>query len=125
MATLPLRYTLELAGAWIPLREVRGEERLSTPFRIEMRFRLPEAQELDPEQAVKQPATLWLDRDRPLRRVDGLVTEVIVEATVRGTPEVRLWLEPRLSLGRHRKDVRLFRDQTVPEIVTQVLAAIG
>src|SRR6185436_7413801 len=40
-------------------------------------------------------------------------------------PELILVIEPQLALARHRTDIRLFRDQTVPEIVTQVLAGFG
>jgi type VI secretion system secreted protein VgrG len=121
----PLRYWIELGGHAFPAREVRGREGVSSPFRFEVRFHAPEGEAPDPDEVCKKPASIVLRREQNLRAVDGIVTEVGVGAAIRGAPEVVVVVEPRFTLSRFRSDVRLFRDRTVPEIVTEVLAAIG
>jgi type VI secretion system secreted protein VgrG len=121
----PLRYWVDVAGRSFSCREVKGEERLSTPFRLDLRFVVSDGVPLDPADIVRKPATVRLERDVHVRSIEGLVTEVSVGAVKRGAPEVHLVIEPSLALLRHRTDIRLFRQKTVPEIVTEVLSRFG
>src|SRR5690242_4670416 len=106
-ASTPVRYAIELGGRTFAARSVRGEEALSTPFRFEVRFYVRPDIDCSPERLVKGPATLVLHDDiGEKRRIDGVVTDVALGATVRGNPEVRLTIEPRLALARHRSDMR-------------------
>lgn len=126
MSKQPLRYFVELGGTTFPVRDLRGEEGMSRTFRFEASFVLDDpASDLDPDDVVKTPAALLLQREGVVRRIEGLVTEVTLGAAIRGAPEVTLVLEPRLSLLRHRRDIRLFRDQSVPEMVRDVVSALG
>ena len=121
----PLRYWVDVAGRSFSCREVKGEERMSAPFRLELRFVIPDGAPLSPADIVRKPATVRLERDVHIRSIEGLVTEVSVGAVKRGAPEVHLVIEPSLALLRHRTDIRLFRQKTVPEIVTEVLSRFG
>jgi type VI secretion system secreted protein VgrG len=126
MSHEPLRYFAEIAGGTFEAREVRGVEALSTAFRFEAVWNLPRGVEPpDPDEVVGTSGSLRLLRGAHVRNVDGVVTDFSVSATARGTPEVRAVLEPRFALTRLRKDIRIFRDKTVPEIVTEVLAGHG
>jgi type VI secretion system secreted protein VgrG len=121
----PLRYWIELDGASYPVREVRGFEAVSEPFRLEARFALEEARQMDPESLVGSDVALQLVRAAAVRTIHGVVTDISVGATTPGAPEVIVVLEPRFALTRLRQDIRLFREKTVPEIVTEVLQGHG
>jgi type VI secretion system secreted protein VgrG len=122
----PIRYWIELDGGLFEAREVRGEEALSRPFRFEVELPLPRgAEPPDPDRVVGTPASLQLHRAGHVRAIDGVVTEVSVGASARGVPDVRLVLEPRFALARLRRDLRVFRNQSVPEIVVEVLSGHG
>ncbi len=132
MADHPLTYSIELPGFEILVRELRGTERLSAPFALEARFALdpqtmtglPEA--FDPEALVKANATIVMKRgDVVVRRVEGIASKVHLGCSLSGVPEVMVVVEPRLALLRHRADVRIHRDLTVPQIVREVVEALG
>ena len=129
-----LQYYVQLTGGgqvWqFPAREVRGTEHISRPWRLEIAFALKAlvglAEALDPDDVVREPIAISLMRNRTVERViTGIVTDISVTATAAGTPEVRLIAEPRMSLLRHRSDVRIHRNLTVPQIVTEVCEALG
>jgi type VI secretion system secreted protein VgrG len=128
-AAEPLRYVIDLGGRAHEAREVEGRERVSTPFRLDVRFVVDDARlasALDPEALAGEPVALRLERGgRVARSIDGVATEVAIGASARGAHEVHVVVEPRLALARHRRGNRVFRDRTVPEIVVEVLAAIG
>jgi type VI secretion system secreted protein VgrG len=122
----PLRYFLEAGGQLHEVRELRGSEKVSGTFRFEIHFGVEEAHMADPDELVKGDAALVLMRDgREVRRIDGILTDIAVGAVIRGVYDVEMVLEPRLALARFRTDLRVFRDMTVPEIVTDTLSQIG
>lgn len=122
----PLRYFIETAGQLHEVRELKGKEKVSTTFRFEVRFAVPLLQMPDPDELIKTDAALLLMRDGLVcRRIDGILTDVGVGASIRGVHEVELVLEPRLTLARLRTDLRVFRNKSVPEIVTETLSQIG
>ena len=121
-----LRYWIEIGGATFELAELSGREAMSRPFRFEARFTVEQHAAFDPEGLVRAPAALVLARDgAPLRRIGGIVTDVSIDAGARRPPSVRVVVEPRLALARFRTDIRVFRDKSAPEIVGEVLAALG
>ena len=122
----PLRYYVEVNGLRYLVRELTGIERVSSTFRFEIRFAVELLEMPDPDALVKENGAVLLVRDGVVvRRIDGIFTDVAVGASIRGVHEVELTLEPRLSLARYRKDLRVFRNKTVPEIVTETLSQIG
>lgn len=122
----PLLYWLQLAGGEHAVREIEGREAMSAPFRFELRFTVEGGLWADPEDLLKQSALIRMERGgEHIRAVAGIVTEIVAEAKVRGVTEVSAVIEPQLALLRHRTDTRVFRDQSVPEIVTEVLRTAG
>jgi len=120
----PLRYVVRLGGNLSPVRWVRGFERMNEPFRIE--FSIPDADWLVAGDVVNSEMSLQLERPGVHTRViTGVATDVRSNATARGSRLAVVTLEPRLALTRLRQDIRVFRDKTVPQIVTEVLAHYG
>jgi len=128
MSEITLQYGLELNGERYLARVVKGEEGLSMPFRIEIAFAIDEQDPLDPDAVLRSDAALLLLRQSEERRITGIVTSMTRKATRRGHAgggEVLIVLEPKLSLLRHRSDIRVFRTKTVPEIVREVMQGLG
>lgn len=123
---LPLMYWLDLGGQRFEVREVRGVEAMSTPFRFEIAFAEDEGAAIDPDAVIRTQAVLHLMRG-PVeeRHVQGIVTSISVGVAKKRAPEIRLVLEPRLALARFRQDIRVFRKKTAPEIVVEVLSGLG
>lgn len=131
----PLRYFVEIAGRRYEVRDVEGRETISKPFHFELAFALVDTMRrdaaqgrdvLDPDDLVKTEVTLLLERDGVLERaIHGLVFEARLHATLTGVPDLQLVVKPGLSLLQHRTDIRVFRNKTAPQIVTEVLAAFG
>jgi type VI secretion system secreted protein VgrG len=122
----PIVYRLDVGSDVFQVREISGREAISTPFRLEVRFTSEEGLREDPEELLTRGAVVRMVRDGVhVRGVAGVITEVSASAVIRGATEIRVVVEPQLALLRHRRDSRIFRDKTVPEIVEQVLAAVG
>ena len=97
----PLRYFIESGAGLHEVREVTGHEKVSTPFRFDIHFAVPLLEMPDPDALVKTDAALLLMRDGVVvRRIDGILTDVAVGASIRGVHEVDMVLEPRVSLAR-------------------------
>lgn len=125
-AKKPLRYFIELGGQSYEVRELQGKEAVSTPFRIEAGFVAGTAFPPDPDELIKSEAVIVLRRDEEIvRQIHGIVTEISASATIKGVSDLHVVIEPRLSLARHRTDLRVFRNMTVPEMVVDVLSQIG
>ncbi len=132
MSNHPLTYDLEVAGYVLRVREVKGAEELSRAFRLELRFVLDPQSMLGapegffPDALIKKSAVVLLHRQgMPVRRISGVVTEVELEATIAGDPEVLVVVEPRFALLKRRIDIRNHRNMTAPDIVTEVCEALG
>ena len=132
MSKQALKYAVELDDYRFWVREVRGSEALSQPWRLELRFLLdPQTMrgnpdDFDPDGALKQEATVVMEREGQVeRRICGVVSEARLSSSLRGAPEVLLVLEPRFALLRQRQDLRVHRNQTAVEIVCEVVAALG
>ena len=131
MAREPLRYFLELLGQSYEVRSIKGEERISATHKFELLFNVESTDPIHPDMVVSGPATLVLMRKNSVRRISTHVTEFMRSATRKGRGgttgggEIAVTLEPRLAMLRKRVDIRVFRDKTAPEIVTQVLNQMG
>lgn len=121
----PLDYVVRFGEHALPAREIRGEERISAPFRFEAVFVVPPDEPVDPDDLVSRDATISLTRDGVERTITGLVSDVWLSATSVGAPELTVVIEPRFAMMRFRQDIRLFREKNAVEIVCEVLAAHG
>ena len=124
----PLLYAVEIGGVTHPVNHVTGHEALSRPHRFELVLYVHPDDPLDPDAIIGGDAFLVLTREAPLRRVHCVVTSASRAATRKGNAgagKVKLVLESRLAITRFRVDIRIFRDKTAPEIVTEVLEAHG
>ena len=125
-STDPFEYFLEFRQKPYLVREARGSEGISRLYRFEMVYRTKEGEVPDPVEFVGNEAILRVQRSGvDLRYLVAMISESSLEATASGDPELRVVLEPRMALLRHRRDHRVFRDMTVPQIVTQVLRESG
>lgn len=129
MAEQPLTYWLDLSGSRYAVRVVKGTEGVSTTSRFDLTFPVEPTDPLDTDAVAGSDAVLTLVRDGEERRITGIVTSVTRRATRKhgnaGAGEIAVVLEPRLATLRHRVDIRVFRDKTAPQIVTEVLEALG
>ncbi|MFO0549849.1 MAG: type VI secretion system tip protein TssI/VgrG [Polyangiaceae bacterium] len=121
----PFEYFVKIGSEILPAREARGVEGISTPFRFEFKLRVEPGTMPDPEEMVGTEGRLMVIRGQErLRRLYGLITEASLTATANGNPEIFVVLEPRLANLRHRTNYQVYRNKTVPEIVTEVLAKL-
>lgn len=122
LAEDPYEYFVHVQSEIYAAREVRGVEGLSTCFRFESKFRMKRGDLPEPEEIAGNDAEIRIMRSGVcLRRLFGVVSDVSISATASGDPEVVIVVEPRLSLLKHRKNSKVFRNKTVPEIVAEVL----
>ena len=132
MSEHPLTYRIEGASWGFLIREIEGTEQLSRAWRLHAKFKLDHqtmtgiAADFDPDDVIKHTATIVLERDGlVVRRIQGVVMECELSATMTGAPEIEMVVEPRLGLLQHRRDVRIHRNLDVPQIVTEVCQALG
>jgi type VI secretion system secreted protein VgrG len=120
--TRRIRYILVIWGGTFELASVEGQEAISTTSRFDVSLTTTDPELFDPESLAGESAVLRIDAEgADLRWIPVVVTSATIGATSRGAPEVRMVLEPKLALLRHRSDARVFVDRTVPEIVGEVL----
>lgn len=123
---VPLTYFIDLGGQSIEVRDVRGVETISRPFRFDVAFAQAEGAAIDPDAVIRTEAVLRLMRGPvELRHIQGVVTSISVGVAKARAPEIKLVLEPRLAVARFREDVRIFRKKTAPEIIVEVLDGLG
>ncbi len=126
MSDKPLRYLLQIDEALLTVRVLRGREALGAPWRFEARLPLERGWLPEPEGLVRKKAALLLTREEaPIRRIEGLLSDVDVVLTATGGPELRVVIEAPLALLRYRRDMRIFRDKTAVDIVEEVIGGFG
>jgi type VI secretion system secreted protein VgrG len=126
-----VEYVVGLDIGQLPAREVRGVEGLSRPSRFEVKLAPERPEALDLETLVGRPATLSIKRSG--KSIWGGASRVMVlsisdvkvglrRTAGRVDSELTLILESPIARLRHRVDMRVHRDVTVPQIVDRVLA---
>lgn len=132
MADHPLIYTIHVGPFRLEVREISGTEHFNQAWRLDARFVLDPRTlggtvgEFTPDAVYKKEARVRMERDGQLvREITGIVSEVELFASISGHPEVKMVLEPRLALLKHRRDVRIHRNLDAPQIVTEVCTALG
>lgn len=117
------RYTLEINDSPVTPDVLRfqGREALSEPFRWEIDFTTPQVN-ISPEQVLMKLATL---RMRSGKAVHGIITRLEWISTTADQSHYQVVLSSRLALLARTRQCRLFQNQSVPEVVEQILRQHG
>ncbi|MEG6216886.1 type VI secretion system tip protein VgrG [Enterobacter quasihormaechei] len=117
------RYTLEINDSPVTPDVLRfeGREALSEPFHWTIDFTTPQAN-ITPEQVLMKHATL---RMRSGKAVHGIITRLEWLSTTADQSHYRVVLSSRLALLSRTRQCRVFQNQSVPEVVEQVLRGHG
>ncbi len=99
----------------------RGREALSEPFRWKIEFTTPQAN-IAPEQALMKYASFRMHSGKV---VHGIITGLEWLSTSADQSHYRVTLSSRLALLSCSKGSAVYQDQSVPEVVEQVLRAHG
>ena len=117
------RYFLDINDSSVKpdILRFRGSEALSEPFRWDIEFTSPQA-DIPPEQVLMKYATF---RMRGGKNVHGMVTSLEWLSTSQDQSHYRLTLSSRLALLGYTRQCAVFQNQSVPEVVEQVLRKHG
>ena len=117
------RYFLDINDSTVKpdVLRFRGREALSEPFRWDIEFTSVQAN-IPPEQVLMKHATL---RMRSGRAVHGIITRLEWLSTTADQSHYRVELSSRLALLSRTRQCRIFQNQSVPEVVEQVLRQHG
>lgn len=123
----PIHCSFECEGvpAMFTVVKAKLTEGLSQPFELDVEL-VTQVMVMHPELLIGRSCTFHFDRGHLLRTVHGVVEEVEV---VGDSPmshfddqrRVKLRMVPAFKLLEHRKNSRIFQDQTVLQIVKDVL----
>ncbi|MEH9029849.1 type VI secretion system tip protein VgrG [Klebsiella pneumoniae] len=117
------RYFLDINDSTVKpdVLRFRGRETLSEPFRWDIEFTSLQA-DIPPEQVLMKYATF---RMRGGKNVHGMVTRLEWLSTSKDQSHYRLTLSSRLALLGYTRQCAVFQNQSVPEVVEQVLRKHG
>ncbi|ELY6276190.1 type VI secretion system tip protein VgrG [Cronobacter muytjensii] len=117
------RYFLDINDSTVTadVLRFRGREALSEPFSWDIEFTSPQAN-ISPEQVLMKYATF---RMRGGKSVHGMVTRLEWLSTSQDQSRYRLTLSSRLALLGHTRQCAVYQNQSVPEVVEQVLRRHG
>ncbi|HBL4690432.1 TPA: type VI secretion system tip protein VgrG, partial [Citrobacter sedlakii] len=117
------RYVLEINDSPVKpdVLRFRGREALSEPFIWDIEFTSLHAN-IPPEQVLMKYATF---RMRGGKNVHGIVTRLEWLSTSKDQSHYRLTLSSRLALPGNTRQCAVFQNQSVPEVVEQVLRKHG
>ncbi|TDR73339.1 type VI secretion system Vgr family protein [Paludibacterium purpuratum] len=109
------------AGQLLPL-SLAGEEGVSKPYRLVLACLSPDAG-IELKSLLGQPARIGIhDADGGETLRCGVVSQARQLGADGGFAKYELTIEPPLALLRHRSTARVFQDQSVADIVKQILA---
>lgn len=117
------RYFLDIFDSTVKpdVMRFRGREALSEPFRWDIEFTTLQAN-IPPEQVLMKYASL---RMRGGKNVHGRVTRLEWLSTSKDQSHYRLTLSSRLALLGYTRQCAVYQNQSVPEVVEQVLRRHG
>ncbi|EKK3958905.1 type VI secretion system tip protein VgrG [Salmonella enterica] len=117
------RYFLDINDSSVKpdVLRFRGREALSEPFKWDIEFTTPQAN-ISPEEVLMKYASF---RMRSGKNVHGVVTRLEWLSTTRDQSLYRLTLSSRLALLGYTRQCAVYQNQSVPEVVEQVLRKHG
>lgn len=108
------------AASSLVLMSLEGEERLSAPYDYTIRFRST----LTPSETARLlggELACQIGTGQRSRYVQGVVTEMEAESDDRGIGTWRVRLQPRLALLKLGRNLAVYQNITVPDLVCQLL----
>ncbi|MCE0828757.1 type VI secretion system tip protein VgrG [Buttiauxella sp. A2-C2_NF] len=117
------RYLLAINDSTVQpeVLKFRGREALSEPFTWDIEFTTPQAN-IAPEQVLMKYATF---RMRSGKTVHGIMTRLEWLSTSADQSHYKATLSSRLALLSYSRQCAVFQNQSVPEVVEQVLRKHG
>ena len=117
------RHTLRITGSAVTPDVLRfsGREALSEPFRWEIDFTTPQ-DNIAPQDVLMKHATLHM---RSGKAVHGIITRLEWISTTADQSHYQVVLSSRLALLTRIRQCSVFQNQSVPEVVEQVLRQHG
>ncbi|ECE1536724.1 type VI secretion system tip protein VgrG [Salmonella enterica] len=117
------RYFLDINDSSVKpdVLRFRGREALSEPFKWDIEFTTPQAN-ISPEEVLMKYASF---RMRSGKSVHGMVTRLEWLSTSKDQSHYRLTLSSRLALLGYTRQCAVYQNQSVPEVVEQVLRKHG
>lgn len=110
------------AASWA-VERMQLSEAISAPY--EAIVELVSLAHDDPARLLGRSCTLTIRRDDAVRRVHGVVQKLAHGEPGSAYTATRVHVVPALALLGLRVDCRIFQDKTVPEILDEVLSALG
>ncbi|MFV8756502.1 type VI secretion system Vgr family protein [Nannocystaceae bacterium ST9] len=127
-ASLPkVTYTLEVQDgpdAFWQVRRIHLTEALSEPYTLILDL-VTEHLDADTDALLGASFDLQIARDVLFRSICGIIHQVEYIGVKHDRLQVRVIAGPALYLLGQRVDTRLWQDSTVPEVIEEVLAALG
>ena len=112
-------------GDELHFRELRGQENISQLFSLDVEM-LSESESIDPKALLGRNATIEIETQGGGRRfIDGIVTRFGMQGQDHRHYAYKARLSPWLWLATRKSDFRIFQNQTVPDIIEQVLGVYG
>ncbi|WP_370977138.1 type VI secretion system Vgr family protein [Enterobacter ludwigii] len=117
------RYFLDINDSQVKpdVLRFRGREALSEPFKWDIEFTTQQAN-IPPEQVLMKYASF---RMRSGKNVHGIITRLEWLSTSKDHSHYRLTLSSRLALLGYTRQCAVYQNQSVPEVVEQVLRKHG
>ncbi|EGT5656536.1 type VI secretion system tip protein VgrG [Citrobacter braakii] len=117
------RYFLDINDSQVKpdVLRFRGREALSEPFKWDIEFTTQQAN-IPPEQVLMKYASF---RMRSGKNVHGIITRLEWLSTSKDQSHYRATLSSRLTLLGYTRQCAIFQNQSVPEVVEQVLRKHG
>ncbi|PLY47872.1 type VI secretion system tip protein VgrG [Lelliottia sp. F153] len=117
------RYCLEINDSTVQpdVLNFRGREALSEPFSWDIEFTTPQAN-IAPEQVLMKYASL---RMRGGKNVHGIITRLEWLSTSKDQSHYRATLSSRMTLLGYTRQCAIYQNQSVPEVVEQVMRKHG
>ncbi len=122
--TLPFTFTIDTVPDEMVVVSFRGHEAASSPFRFEVQALSSDS--LDPERVLGLRAQFNNAIGDAVRTTCGIITACELSSRrADGRTVSRLRLEPTLATLKHRSHWRIFHDQTVLGVVSELLTPLG
>jgi uncharacterized protein involved in type VI secretion and phage assembly len=113
------RIKLIIGSETYNITELVGKEELSAPYKLTASF----ISNTDVAGATLAGTKAYIELAE--RKIHGIITNVRAATIEKSRQQITCTLEPQLILTKLSKTIRVIQDQTVPEIITEILRNCG